>query len=189
MHVVGQKIPGGELDTIPPPEPALVTVSVRLATAANVAVTLLAASIVTMHPAVPLQAPPQPEKVLVASAVAVSVTTLPWAKIALQTLPQVIPAGALVTVPVPFPEVRTSRVWVTAAKVALTDLAAVMVTTQPALPLQSPPQLTKLAPAAGVAVSVTTVPWSYDAVQLRPQLIPPDELVTVPGPVVLTVRR
>jgi hypothetical protein len=76
---VGQKIPGGELETIPPPEPAVVSVSVRVATAANVAVTLLAASIVTTQSAVPLQSLLQPVKVLEASAAAVMVTTVPAA--------------------------------------------------------------------------------------------------------------
>ena len=41
--------------------------------------------------------------------------------------------------------------------VAVTDLLAVMVTTQVPVPLQAPLQLTKLLPGIGVAVSVTTV--------------------------------
>ncbi len=43
----------------------------------NVAVTLLAASIVTTQSVVPLQAPPQPVKVEPVFAVAVNVTTVP----------------------------------------------------------------------------------------------------------------
>jgi hypothetical protein len=43
----------------------------------NVAVTLLAASMVTAHVPVPLQAPLQPVKVEPGNAVAVSVTTVP----------------------------------------------------------------------------------------------------------------
>ena len=78
MHVVGQKIPEGELETIPPPEPAAVTVSVRVATILNVAVALLSPLIVTTH-VVPLQSPVQPVNVLEASAVAVRVTAVPAA--------------------------------------------------------------------------------------------------------------
>jgi hypothetical protein len=78
VHVVGQKIPGGELETIPPPEPVVVTVSLRVATIMNVAVTLLSPLIVTTH-VLPLQSPLQPVNVLEASAVAVRVTTVPAA--------------------------------------------------------------------------------------------------------------
>jgi hypothetical protein len=64
----------------------------------------LAASIVTTQLAVPLQPLPlQPVKVLEASALALRVTTVPAVKEALQVAPQVIPAGALVTVPPPVP--------------------------------------------------------------------------------------
>lgn len=53
---------------------------------------------------VPLQPPPcHPAKTDPEPAVAVSVTEAPGAKLALHVLPQSIPAGALVTVPVPEP--------------------------------------------------------------------------------------
>ena len=44
----------------------------------NVAVTALAASIVTTHVPVPVQAPLQPVNVELTSAAAVKVTTTPW---------------------------------------------------------------------------------------------------------------
>ena len=75
----------------------------------NVAVTLFAASIVTTQPAVPVHPPLHPVKVLEASAAAVRVTAVPAAYGSLQSLPQSIPAGALVTRPVPFPDGMTVR--------------------------------------------------------------------------------
>jgi hypothetical protein len=58
----------------------------------NVAVTVLFASIVTLHEPVPVQVPPQPAKVESAAAVAVRVTEPPL-KFAEHELPQLIPAG------------------------------------------------------------------------------------------------
>ena len=70
----------------------------------NVAVTLCAALIVTVQGAVPEHPPPvQPVKRESPFGVAVRVTTVPLVKLALQVLPQLIPAGLEVTVPVPVP--------------------------------------------------------------------------------------
>ena len=69
----------------------------------NVAVTLLAAVMLTVQLPVPVQAPLQPVKVLPVTGVAVSVTLAPLVKDALHVVPQLIPAGALLTVPVPVP--------------------------------------------------------------------------------------
>src|SRR5512135_885034 len=52
-----------------------------------------------------------------------------------------------------------------------------------AVPVRSPDQLSKLEPASGVAVKVTTVPSLKEAVQTGPQLIPNGEDTTVPAPV------
>ncbi len=55
---------------------------------------------------VPVQPPPlQPAKVEPAAGVAVRVTAVPLANAAEQVAPQVMPAGALETVPVPAPAV------------------------------------------------------------------------------------
>src|SRR2546428_8271722 len=71
---------------------------------AKVAVTVVAAESVTTHVPVPLQPPPlQPEKVEPAAGVAVNVTAVPPAKLAEPVAPQLMPAGALVTVPLPMP--------------------------------------------------------------------------------------
>jgi len=90
--------------------------------------------------------------------VAVSVTSVPLAKLAVQVVPQSIPAGVLVTVPAPDPALKTLSAKV-GVKVAVTAVAAVSVTVQGPVPVQAPPpQPVKTDPTAGVAVSATTVP-------------------------------
>ena len=70
-----------------------------------------------------------------------------------------MPAGALVTVPLPVPPLLTVRVRGCRSKVAVTVVAALRVTVQAPVPAQPPPlQPAKVEPAAGVAVRVTTVP-------------------------------
>jgi hypothetical protein len=87
----------------------------------------------------------------------------------LQVPGQLIPLGALVTVPVPVPALVTVSVggaW-TAVKVALALWLELSVKVQVGLvPLHAPPQLVKLSFAAGVAVSVTCVPLLKVAVQV-----------------------
>src|SRR5207253_2969690 len=137
------------------------------------------------HDPVPEQPPPaQPVKVEPAAGVAVNVTVVPLAKLAEQVAPQLIPAGALVTVPLPVPALLTVSAKVGRAKVAVTVVAALRVTVQVPVPEQPPPvQPVKVEPAAGVAVSVTTVPLAKLAEQVAPQLMPAGALVTVPLPV------
>ena len=72
----------------------------------------------------------------------------------------------------------------------MTERLAVIDTTQVGdVPVHAPDQLRKREPAAGVAVSVTVVPFEYVATQVGPQLMPAGELVTVPlpAPVFVTV--
>src|SRR6267154_5912067 len=64
---------------------------------------------VTTHAPVPAQPPLQPRKAEFVSAVAVSVTTELLVKLAVHVAPQLIPAGELVTVPVPAPIFTTVR--------------------------------------------------------------------------------
>src|SRR5438445_4807164 len=76
-------------------------------------------------------------------------------------------------------------------KVAVTDWAAFIVTTQLPVPLHPAPlQLPNTDPLAGTAVNVTDVQLANDALQVAPQLIPTGLLVTVPPPlpVLVTVR-
>jgi hypothetical protein len=68
---------------------------------AKVAVTLRACVTATVQAPVPLHAPLQPVKLYSAAGVAVRLTRVPLAKLALQVLPQLIPLGLLVTVPLP----------------------------------------------------------------------------------------
>ncbi len=66
---------------------------------------------VTVHVPVPVQPPPlQPVNVEPAAGVAVRVTAVPVVKPVEQVAPQVMPAGALVTVPLPAPDFATVSV-------------------------------------------------------------------------------
>src|SRR5881397_1096919 len=95
--------------TLPAPVPALETVSVKVCRV-KVAVTVVAALRVTVQAPGPEQPPPlQPLKVEPAAGAAVSVTAVPLAKLAAQVAPQVMPAGALVTAPLPVPALLTVR--------------------------------------------------------------------------------
>ena len=108
---------------------------------------------------------------------------MPKVKFQLQIDPQLIPAGLLVTVPVPVP----ARITLSSGplKVAVTCWLAVSVTTQVELvPLQPPPlhpPKVELAPA--VSVSVTCVPATKLALHVCGQLMPGGLLVTEPVPV------
>jgi hypothetical protein len=102
-------MPAGLEVMVPVPVPLLVTVRAKL-WSVNVAVTLLTASIGTVHVVVPVQAPLQPLKLEPVAGVAVRVTLLPEMKSALQVAPQSMPVGLLVTVPVPVPALVRVRV-------------------------------------------------------------------------------
>ncbi len=78
--------------------------------------------------------------------------------LAVQLTPQLIPAGELVTVPLPAPARLTVSVYVAIVNVAVTERAWSIVTVQPPVPEQAPLQPPKTEPTDGVAVSVTTVP-------------------------------
>src|SRR5205814_1699813 len=168
------------LVTAPLPVPALLTVSVKVGV--KVAVTVVAAETVTTHDPVPAQPPPlQPLKVEPAAGAAVSVTAVPLAKLAVHVAPQVIPAGELLTVPLPVPAGVTVRVKVCSVKVAVTVVAAERVIVHDPVPEQPPPvQPLKVEPAAGIGVNVTAVPLVKLAEHVAPQVIPAGALVTVP---------
>ena len=160
--------------------PATSGLSVKPVPALKVAVTDAAAFIVTVQVLVPVQAPLQPEKKKPVPGAAVRVTTAPLVNEAEHVAPQEIPAGELVTVPVP------ALVTVSAkdgnAKVAVTARTALIVTVQVLVPVQAPLQPVKIDPAAGAAVSVTTVPVVKEVEQVAPQEMPAGALVTVPLP-------
>jgi hypothetical protein len=154
--------------------------------AAKVAVTELAALIVTLQAALPVHAPLQPEKASLVAGVSLSVTWLFCGKVAEHVVGQLIPAGVLVTIPVPAPAKVTDMVKdvvTAAAKVAVTELAALRVMLQAALPVHAPLQPEKALLVPGVSLSVTWVFCGKFAEHVAGQLIPAGVLVTVPVPV------
>src|SRR5882724_11840233 len=179
-HTAPQSMPAGLLVTAPAPVPALAIVRAKVG--AKVAVTLVAAASVTVQEAVPVQPPPlQPVKAEPGPALAVRVTEAPLLKVAAHTAPQVMPAGLLLTVPVPRPAVATVSTKV-GVNVAVMVVAPNTVTVHDPVPLQSPPQPVKAEDAFGVAVRVTAVPLTKLAAHVAPQLMPAGLLVTVPEP-------
>lgn len=155
-------MPAGELNTLPVPVPANVTVKGTFTVAElNVAVIEAAAFRVTLHVAVPEHAPDQPANAEPADALAASWTTAPELKLAVQTDPQLIPAGVLTTVPAPLPARDTaSETFGAMLKAAVTEpfVLALIVTEQAPVPEHAPDHPAKTEPAAGVAASLTNVP-------------------------------
>lgn len=161
--------------------------------ALNVAVTVCAPDIETAHVPVPEHAPPHPANTDPLSADWTRLTDMPAAKLAWQVLPQLIPAGADDTVPLPEPSLVTASVADEAplgSKSAATDSEALMITVQVVLlPEQAPLHPPKVEPWSGVAVSPTSVPAVKLPVHVVPQLIAPGEETTdpVPPPVLPTL--
>jgi hypothetical protein len=124
------------------------------------------------------------------------VIEVPDAKLAVHVAPQSIPAGELVTLPVPpFWTLVTVSVNVPGGgggaevlKVAVTVIFWLILTVQEPVPVQPPPlQPAKTDPEAGRAVSVTVVRFENDPEHVVPQLMPLGLLVTVPLPVPVLV--
>ena len=141
---------------------ASVTV-VHTSGSAKVTVTVLLAVTVTAQvvgEATVLVQPDQPTKTEPVAAAACRVTLVPESKDAEQVVPQVMPAGAEVTVPLP--DVVTVSVGV-ATKLAVTDLAAAIVTVHVSVTGQAAgepwtDQPWKVELAAAVAVRTMSVP-------------------------------
>ena len=128
----------------------------------NVAVTARAAVIETVHVvAEPEHAPLQPANTEPDAGAAVSVTEAPVLNAKLHSVPQLMPAGDDVTVPVPLPARVTVAVNVVVPEVlnvAVTDRAAVIDTVHVLVPLHAPLQPANVEPLAAAAVSVTDAP-------------------------------
>ena len=182
LQAAPQKMPAGVEVTVPLPSASFTTSRSNVA-GENVAVTVCAALIVRVHAPVPVHAPDQPANVEDASGVAVSVTRVPDENELLQAAPQKIASGDEVTVPLPAPARFTVSVYVTSVNVAVTFLAASIVTTQAPVPVHAPLQPANDELASGVALSVTSVPSAKPAAQAGPQEMPAGEEVTVPEPV------
>jgi hypothetical protein len=157
LQVVPQLMPEGEDTMLPLPSPRRDVVKACVMRV-KVAVTVAAVAIETVQTlALPVQAPLQPAKRVPAAGVAVSVTAVLTDSVAVQVLPQLMPADD-VTEPAPVPLRLTVSVCVARVKVAPTLCAAVTLRLQLPVPLQAPVQPLKTEPAAGVAVSVAVVP-------------------------------
>ena len=108
-----QLMPAGVLVTVPLPVPVVLTASATNGTGAgsNVAVIVVSPSTVTTQRSVPLHpAPVHPAKTESVPGEAVSVTVSPGTYVAPQVALQSMPAGTLVTVPLPAPAVLTVKV-------------------------------------------------------------------------------
>jgi hypothetical protein len=145
---------------------------------------------VTVHVPVPPHPPPlQPLNVEPVAGTAVSVAVVPAVTDVAQTDPQLMPAGVLVTVPAPVPDLVTVRMSDGGGvgeveNVAVTVTAMFPEVTQAAVPEQPPPlQPTNAEPDPGAAVSVTSAPAPKLSKQSAPQLMPIGLLTTVPAPV------
>jgi len=147
----------------------------------KVAVTAVAAVNVRVQEPAPEQPPPlQLVKVEPAAGAAVRVTTVPVVKDVEQVVPQLMPAGELVMVPAPAVDRVSGNDC--CIKVAVTAVAAFIVRVQGPVPAQPPLQPLKVEPAAGAAVSETSVPLANEAEQVAPHEMPAGLLVTVPMP-------
>ncbi len=144
--------------------------------------TFSTALMVTLHAPVPEHAPPQPLNTDPEAGAAAKLTTVPELYWKEHAAPQLIPAGELVTVPLPVPIFVTDN-WNNGTKVAVTMVAEFTVTLQVPVPVQAPPQPVNAIPASGAAVRITGVPAVNENEHVAPQLIPAGLLVTVPVPV------
>ena len=111
--------------------------------------------------AAPLHPPPlQLVNVEPAVGAAVRVTVLPVTKSAAQTVPQEIPLGSLLTVPVPVPALITVRRLVLTAVINRAVTVALPVTVQAPVPEQSPLHPANDEPGDAAAFRATDVPAS-----------------------------
>jgi len=112
--------------------------------------------IVTLPVAV--QLPDQPANVEPEADVAVKVTAVPLLSVVEQELPQLIPVGLLVTVPVPVPARLTVSVYAVMRLNTAVQLMLAFIVTLPSVQSALPNQLAKVEPVAGAAVNFTTLP-------------------------------
>jgi hypothetical protein len=118
-----------------------------------------------------------------ADGVAVSTTSCPNANGALQVTPQLMPAGLVVIVTLPGPDLLTVSVLGGIEVKVAVQLRAADIVTLPSIQSASPDQPANMEPGAAAGVSSTICPLLNGALHLAPQLIPPGSLVTVPVPV------
>jgi hypothetical protein len=93
-----------------------------------------------------------------------------------------MPAGLLVTEPLPEPDLVIERRYPEGRKLAVTAFAASMVTTHVEVPAQAPDQPANSEPLSAVAVKVTVLPVGKSALHADPQTMPDGLLTTCPAP-------
>jgi hypothetical protein len=135
-------------------------------------------AVIVTVPSVQSASPVQASKIDPGAGVAASVTSWPVENGALQVSPQSIPAGLLVTVPLPVLPIVNVKVWVNVAM----QLRAADMVTAPSVQSPSPVQPPKIEPAPGAAASVTTWPETNEALHVLPQVIADGVVVTMPVP-------
>jgi hypothetical protein len=124
----------------------------------NVAVIDLVEFTVTLQFPFAVQPPPlQPAKDEASPGVAERTTSVPNAYVSEQSPPQLMPDTSLVTVPTPAPA-RATETEKEPVKFAPTDFAESTVTEHGPVPVHAPLHPEKTEPAAGTAVTFTTVP-------------------------------
>jgi hypothetical protein len=181
LQLLPQLMPEGVLVTSPAPVPAKVmfnVAAVRLKAAPTAALEFT----VNAQEPVPVHAPDHPVNAEFVPAVAARVTWVPGLKVAVQVVPQLIPAGELVIVPRPLPESVIVSASGATLKAAPTDIFSLRVKVQELFPLQAPDHPANVELCAGLAVRVTCVPEENVALHVDPQLIPDGLLVMVPVP-------
>lgn len=136
---------------------------------------------------VPEHAPDHPAKLESDAGAAVSLTVVPALNTVEQVWPQSMPAGLLITVPLPGPA-KDIEIIPGVTKVAPTFISAFKTRVQFPVPEQAPDQPANEFEGDGAAVSVIEVPAGKLALQVVPQLIPAGALVTLPEPLGVTVR-
>ena len=156
-----QLIPAGSLTIVPLAVPlevtSLTTVLVKVyPEELKVAVQLMLPVMVTLPVAV--QLPDQPANVEPEAAVATRLMFVPLLRLAVQVLPQLIPVGVLVTVPVPVPARLTESVYVLMRLNTAVHVMLAFIVTLPSVQSALPDQLEKVEPVAGVAINFTTLP-------------------------------
>jgi hypothetical protein len=131
--------------------------------------------------AVPEHVPPLQLGLYPADGLAVSTTLAPWAIAVVEQLPTqaAIPAGALVTDPCA--PLVTTTLSVGLPNVAVTLLAASIVTVQVPVPEHPAPLHPPKVPLVAVAVNTTVAVLTNEAEQVGSQLMPAGALVTVPA--------
>jgi hypothetical protein len=177
-----QMIPAGALATAPVPLPAWLTDNEYCGTKS--ADTNVSAVSDTVHVPLPAHAAPlHPANADPAAGIAERDTDVPILRLAEHVLPQLIPAGELVTVPEPVPISPTVSVACgggVGPKLALTLVSELSVTLQPAVPEHAPPHPVKTKPLLVATVSATFVPPTKLFVHALPQLIPLGLLEIIP---------